>query len=187
MSEQLEVLCQTEHFLSLQKFTEKVGGRVAGSCSPPCGNNWKVKVGDWWGCCWAGLLGRTSSGVGCALLLLGKTSHGEGHGNPLQCSCLENPGMGEPGGLPSMGSHRVRHTEVTQKQPWSSISQPLCLKHGCSQESFIPLAVNWRLAIGTYSEVRLVYCNIGTPADLIISCPTPFPELDFPQVQTFCV
>ena len=34
---------------------------------------------------------------------------GEGNGNPLQCSCLENPGMAEPGGLPSMGSHRVRH------------------------------------------------------------------------------
>ena len=32
---------------------------------------------------------------------------GEGNGNPLQCSCLENPGDGEPGGLLSMGSHRV--------------------------------------------------------------------------------
>ena len=32
---------------------------------------------------------------------------GEGNGNPLQCSCLENPGTGEPGGLLSMGSHRV--------------------------------------------------------------------------------
>ena len=32
---------------------------------------------------------------------------GEGNGNPLQCSCLENPRDGEPGGLPSMGSHRV--------------------------------------------------------------------------------
>ena len=30
---------------------------------------------------------------------------GEGNGNPLQCSS----GMGEPGGLPSMRSHRVRH------------------------------------------------------------------------------
>ena len=34
---------------------------------------------------------------------------GEGNGNPFQCYCLENLGDGEPGGLPSMGSHRVRH------------------------------------------------------------------------------
>ena len=34
---------------------------------------------------------------------------GEGNGNPLQCSCLENPRDGEPGGLPSMRSHRVGH------------------------------------------------------------------------------
>ena len=34
---------------------------------------------------------------------------GEGNGNPLQCSCLENPGTGEPGGLPSVGLHGVGH------------------------------------------------------------------------------
>ena len=55
---------------------------------------------------------------------------GEGNGTPLWYSCLENPmdggawkemathssvlawripGMGDPGGLPSMGSHRVAH------------------------------------------------------------------------------
>ena len=34
---------------------------------------------------------------------------GEGNGNPLQCSCLENPRDGKPGGLPSLGSHRVGH------------------------------------------------------------------------------
>ena len=34
---------------------------------------------------------------------------GEGNGNPLQCSCLENPRDGGAWGLPSMGSHRVRH------------------------------------------------------------------------------
>ena len=34
---------------------------------------------------------------------------GEGNGNPLQCSCLENPRDEEPGGLPSMGSHGVGH------------------------------------------------------------------------------
>ena len=32
---------------------------------------------------------------------------GERNGNPLQCSCLRIPGTAEPGGLPSMGSHRV--------------------------------------------------------------------------------
>ena len=34
---------------------------------------------------------------------------GEGNGNPLQCSCWRIPGTGEPGGLPSMGLHRVGH------------------------------------------------------------------------------
>ena len=34
---------------------------------------------------------------------------GEGNGNPLQCSCLENPRDGKPGGLLSMGWHRVGH------------------------------------------------------------------------------
>ena len=34
---------------------------------------------------------------------------GEGNGTPLQCSCLENPRDWEPGGLLSMGSHRVGH------------------------------------------------------------------------------
>ena len=36
-------------------------------------------------------------------------SPGEGNGNPLQFSCLENSWMEEPGGLQSMGSQRVRH------------------------------------------------------------------------------
>ena len=30
---------------------------------------------------------------------------GEGNGNLLHCSCLENPRDGKPGGLLSMGSH----------------------------------------------------------------------------------
>ena len=34
---------------------------------------------------------------------------GKGNGSPLQCSCLENPRTGEPGRLPSVGSHRVGH------------------------------------------------------------------------------
>ena len=37
---------------------------------------------------------------------LGRSS-GEGNGNPLQYSCLENPWTEEPGGLRSIGSQRV--------------------------------------------------------------------------------
>ena len=43
---------------------------------------------------------------------------GGGHGNPLQCSCLENPvDREEPGGLLSTGLQRVGHdwTEVTAR------------------------------------------------------------------------
>ena len=36
-------------------------------------------------------------------------SPGEGSGNPLQYSFLENPMDGEPGRLQSMGSQRVGH------------------------------------------------------------------------------
>ena len=32
-----------------------------------------------------------------------RRSPGEGNGNPLQCSCLENPWTGEPGRLQSTG------------------------------------------------------------------------------------
>ena len=49
---------------------------------------------------------------------------GEGNGNPLQCSCLENPGDGKPGGLPSMGSHRVRHD-------WSDAAAAACCSKLC--------------------------------------------------------
>ena len=41
---------------------------------------------------------------------------GEGNGNPLQCPCLEN--LREPGGLPSMGSHRVG-------QDWSDLANTI--------------------------------------------------------------
>ena len=34
---------------------------------------------------------------------------GGGNANPLQYSCLENPWTEEPGGLLSIGLHKVRH------------------------------------------------------------------------------
>ena len=50
---------------------------------------------------------------------------GEGNGNPLPCSCLENPRDGEPGGLPSLGSHRVGHD-------WSDVAAAAAAKPYCS-------------------------------------------------------
>ena len=44
---------------------------------------------------------------------------GEGNGNPLQCSCLENPREGKPVWLPSMGLHRVGHD-------WSDAAAAAC-------------------------------------------------------------
>ena len=52
-------------------------------------------------------------------------SFGEGNGNPLQDSCLENPMDREPGGLQSMGSQRVRHDLATKTTAVLSV-QLLC-------------------------------------------------------------
>ena len=42
-------------------------------------------------------------------VLLSLSCIGEGNGNPLRCSCLENPRDGGAWWLPSMWSHRVGH------------------------------------------------------------------------------
>ena len=47
---------------------------------------------------------------------------GEGNGNPLQCSCLENPRDGGAWWLPSMGSHRVGHD-------WSDLAEAAAVRY----------------------------------------------------------
>ena len=50
-------------------------------------------------------------------------SPGEGNGNPLQYSCLENPLDGGPGWLLSMGSQRVGHyCTILLKRLWEEVS-----------------------------------------------------------------
>ena len=44
-------------------------------------------------------------------------SSGEGNGNPLQYSCLENPWIEEPGGLQSVRLQRVRHNWANSTTP----------------------------------------------------------------------
>ena len=47
--------------------------------------------------------------------------HWRGNGNPLQCSCLENPRDRGDDGLPSMGSHRVGYdwSDLAAAAAWS--------------------------------------------------------------------
>ena len=70
------------------------------------------------------------------------------------------PGTGEPGGLPSMGSHRVRHD-------WSDLAAALDLSKGCSDiqqhhflfvKTFPPNTLHWGkpliMAINNYACIQ---------------------------------
>ena len=82
---------------------------------------------------------------------------GEGNGNPLQCSCLENPRDGGAGGLPSKGSHRVGHD-------WNDLAAAACgpnyiklqnaVQCNCSQNNKPAYSKNcWRIM---YNVIHLV-------------------------------
>ena len=79
---------------------------------------------------------------------------GEGNGNPLQCVLAWRiPGTGEPGGLPSMGSHSLGHdwsdlaarvSEADQQHTWSSTrwrSAPHMYNHS---QHLIQTLGNWQ-------------------------------------------
>ena len=63
---------------------------------------------------------------------------GEGNGNPLQCSCWRIPETEGPGGLPSMGSHRVGHD-------WSDLAAAPELVDSDSVSSIPPTLLLWFL------------------------------------------
>ena len=81
---------------------------------------------------------------------------GEGNGNPLQCSCLENPRDGEPGGLLSMGSHRVGHdwSDLAAPTPvfWPREFHGLYSPRGCKE-----LDINARLSL----HFKMYFANTG--------------------------
>ena len=70
---------------------------------------------------------------------------GEGNGNPLQCPCPENPRDGEPGGLPSVGSHRVGHD-------WSSLAAGKPINITQDSIPWIVLGNCWERAGREYPE-----------------------------------
>ena len=71
---------------------------------------------------------------------------GEGNGNPLQCSCLENPR--EPGGLPSIGSHRVGHD-------WSDLAASNFLRKHIWVKFLGPWKYIWFSLITAYRNLDL--------------------------------
>ena len=73
---------------------------------------------------------------------------GEGNGNPLQCSFLA-----EPGGLPSMGSHRVRHN-------WSNLAAAAILTSHSLWGFFLVEKGRIKVVAGTMHR----WCNPLCPA-----------------------
>ena len=84
---------------------------------------------------------------------------GEGNGNPLQCSCLENPRDEEPAGLPSMGSHRVGHN-------WSDLAAAgsfISLEHlFCSSPSLFTPGPLWTRE--SYRVDPFPFCSNKAPS-----------------------
>ena len=86
---------------------------------------------------------------------------GEGNGNPLQCSCLENPRDGEPGGLSSLGLHRVGHD-------WSNLAAAMYIRLRRNEECTLGLGKEeaerdvgcealcciWRLIVGWLNYIH---------------------------------
>ena len=82
----------------------------------------------------AGKESASSAGEPSLIPGLGRSPEG-GHGNPLQYSCLENSmDRGAWQAIQSMGSKRVRHTEVTQyTHIWKTVLR--FLKNNSNEET----------------------------------------------------
>ena len=87
---------------------------------------------------------------------------GEGNGNPLQCSCLENPRDRGPGGLPSMGSHRVEHD-------WSDLAEAAgLLNHMVSAHLTFRGTVNFFQKWLFYHQCMCFWCPIHLSTGLLL-------------------
>ena len=118
---------------------------------------------------------------------------GEGNGNPLQCSCWRIPGMGETGGLPSMGSHRVGHD-------WSDLAAAAAAEHSLALPFFgigmktdffqscghwWVFQICWHIECSTFTEssFRIWNSSTGIPSPslaLLVMLPKSCPTLVTP-------
>ena len=93
---------------------------------------------------------------------------GEGNGNPLRCSCLENPGTGEPGGLPSMGSHRVGHY-------WSNLA-------ACSYRVDVTFILNLQMRNLKLRSIKSLFPKTEIVVELVLISTLPttiYEEISF--------
>ena len=128
------------------------------------------------------------------------TTLGEGNGKPLQCSCLENPRDGEPGGLPSMGLHRVRHdwrdlVAAAASPPlsfsslsnchWGSISLDILLQgFDCSSMCLYPITFQDSMTVVFFPHCNIVQFSCSVMSNSLrphglqhakLPCPSPTP------------
>jgi len=87
---------------------------------------------------------------------------GEGNGNPLQCSCLENLRDGGAWWLPSMGLHRVRHD-------WSDLAAAVISCNICLVSGLVHLAhfANFDSDLQNLSSLQI--CQILWPPLLLVT------------------
>ena len=90
---------------------------------------------------------------------------GEGNGNPLQCSCLENPRDGEPVGLLWMGSHRVRHA-WSDLAAAAAVGVKLCL-----------VLISFSLMTNEVEYLYLWLLAISVSSLVSIQIPTPLKKI----------
>ena len=112
------------------------------------------------------------------LLVISSSNSREGNGIPLQCSCLENPRDGEPGGLLSLGLHRVRHdwsnlaaaAAVLTQTSYSIPTMPLFIY-------FFKLEANYFIILWWF----LPYINMNQPCVPHPEPPSHLPPYPIPQ------
>ena len=92
------------------------------------------------------------------------------HGNPLQCSCLENPRDGGACGLLSIGSHRVGHD-------WSYAAAAASVKFQCLISSNVLCSVKLTNRFGdpnqTGKKENQVSCISQKSPECLCPCSNP--------------
>ena len=98
---------------------------------------------------------------------------GEGNGNPLQCSCLENP---RDGGAPWAAVYGVAQSRTRLK--WLSSSSSSCVTNYHKFSSLKPHPLVIAVFMGQESSARLqLRCWPGLESHLRLDWKDPFPRL----------